>query len=125
MPWWKVPHREQKQLVYRAPLIGSTNLGRAASRAWASASARAAREAATSCSRAWASATVIEACGSRSPSSSVSSASCAAATEVASVEATDTPLNPRTAAATPPASSALSRTAGRRCVERSGRRAFP
>src|SRR3954451_441570 len=30
IPQWKVPHREQKQLVYRAPWIGRTNLGRAA-----------------------------------------------------------------------------------------------
>ena len=114
MPQWNVPQREQKQLVMRAPSIGITNLGRAASRAAASASARAAREAATSCSRAWASATVIEAWGRSSPSSVIARES---STDVPSADAAGAPFTPRTAAATPPASSALSSIAGRRGAE--------
>ncbi len=50
MPQWNVPQREQKQLVSRAPSIGITNLGRAASRKdradAKAAAAEAAREAA-------------------------------------------------------------------------------
>src|SRR4051794_9806425 len=121
IPQWKVPQREQKQLVYRAPWIGSTNLGRAASRAAASASARAARDAATSCSRACASATVMDACGFISTlSSPVESASCAASTEFESAEADGVPWNPRNAAPRPPARRAERRGAGGRRGGRAG-----
>src|SRR3954469_19675570 len=115
IPQWKVPQREQKQLVYRAPWIGSTNLGRAASRAGAPASARAARDGATSCSRACASATVRDACGFISTlSSPVTSASCAASTEFESAEAEGVPWNPRNAAPRPPARRAERSRGGRR-----------
>src|SRR3954463_14534886 len=123
IPQWKVPQREQKQLVYRAPWIGSTNLGRAASRAAASASARAARDAATSCSRACASATVMDACGFISTlSSPVKSASCAVSTEFESAEADGVPWKPRNAAPRPPARRAERRRAGRRRTGPDGRR---
>src|SRR4051794_12531011 len=123
IPQWKVPQREQKQLVYRAPWIGRTNLGRAASRAAASASARAARDAATSCSRACASATVIDACGFISTfSSPVESASCAVSTDFESAEADGVPWKPRNAAPGPRAGGGESSGAGRRRRGRDGRR---
>src|SRR3954454_11269632 len=132
IPQWKVPQREQKQLVYRAPWIGRTNLGRAGSPAAAPASApaapgaraspRAARDAAPSCSRACASATVIDACGFISTlSSPVESASCAVSTEFESAEADGVPWNPRNAAPRPPARRAERSRAGRRRTGPDGR----